>query len=75
MVLRPASDLTSLGVTTDGPFVAIAFLPLSIVVKFCLVPKASAVTPMSANTARQSNMRAIGDLTIISSVFLGSVQV
>ena len=59
----------SRGVTTDGPLVAIASLPSLVVMKFCFVPRASAVTPMSASTARQSSMRASGDLTIISSVF------
>src|SRR5580704_4350199 len=69
MVLRPASLLISRGVTADGPLVAIASLPSLEVMKFDLVPNASAVTPISANTARQSAMRASGDLTIISSVF------
>src|SRR5579863_418336 len=64
IVVRPASDIGSSGVTTDGPLVAIAFLPPSIVTKFCLVPNASAVTAMSANTAKQSSTRASGDLTI-----------
>jgi hypothetical protein len=43
--------------------------------KLDLVPNASAVTPMSVNTARQSSMRANGDLTIyLLQFFLGSDQ-
>jgi hypothetical protein len=67
----------SRGVMTDGALVAIASLPSLVVMKFCLVPNAKAVTPMSANTARQSTTRASGDLTILfisSSFCFGSDQ-
>jgi hypothetical protein len=75
MTLAPASDRASYGVMTDGPLVAIANLPSFVVMKLDLVPNASAVTPMSVNTARQSSMRANGDLTIyLLQFFLGSDQ-